>query len=117
MFFCRRQVHLVGHHDPVLVRQKIAVMRQLENDRLIILERVPVLGAGHVNDLYQDPGALGMLQELMPQPLAQMRAFNEAGNIGDDKFLIVIAGYTQIRFQSRKRIVGNFWTRVGNMRK
>src|SRR6267154_4551647 len=74
----------------------------------------------------EQPCAFNMPQETDAESRSQVRSFDEAGKIGDDKsaaeFGAVAAGAAirvhdaEIRFQCSERIVRNFWTRGGNHR-
>ena len=51
---------------------------------------------------------LDVLQELNPQPMSQVRAFDQPRNIGHNKAMVVIRAYhSEPRLQSREGIVGD----------
>ena len=57
---------------------------QLARDDLEVFDRVGTpAGVGHVNQMHQQSCALDVAQKLRAQPGAGVRAFDQAGNIGD----------------------------------
>jgi hypothetical protein len=65
--------------------------------------------------MQQQPGALQMAQELMPQAGAFGRAFDQAGNVGHDEALLgADTHHAQIGVQRRERIVGDLGLGVGD---
>ena len=61
--------------------------------------------------------ALDVAQKSVAKPGAEMRAFNQAGNIGKDEVLIVKHHRSQIRLQRREGIIGDLGLGVAHDRK
>src|SRR5207302_1936128 len=74
----REQVELGQHHDMRLRRQLGRIRRRLPQQQLVGRLRV---GTVHRYEHRDEPGALHVLQELEAQPLPEVRAFDDAGNI------------------------------------
>ena len=63
--------------------------------------------------MQQQPRALQMAQELVPEARAFGRAFDQAGNVGNHEALLVPhAHHAEIRMQRRERVVGDLRPRV-----
>ena len=61
--------------------------------------------------------ALDVAQELEAEPLALVRAFDDAGNVGDDERAVVAELHdAEVRRERRERIVGDLGTRRGDHR-
>ena len=59
--------------------------RQLVHDDFEIVHRIAAGGLGNVHQVRQQARALDVPQELDAQAVAQVRAFDQARNIGDDE--------------------------------
>src|SRR2546423_15643550 len=61
-----------------------------------------------IDEVQQRGAALDMTQKLVAEAVAFMRAFDEAGDVGDDKRLIIIGtDDAEVRNESGERIVGD----------
>ena len=86
---------------------------QLLVDDLEVFDRVGAAGCvGDVDQMNQQAGALNVAEELGAQAGAEMRAFNEAGHIGDDEGLLVgllaDGDHAEIGFEGGEGIIGDF---------
>ena len=112
--FFRHHVELVQHQPARLVDQRLVVFLQFLDQRLGFLDRIDVgFKRRQVDDVQQQTRALQVTQELMAQARAFGSAFDQAGNIGDHKALLVRhAHHAQVRVQGGKWVIGNFRARV-----
>ena len=86
------RVDLVGHDDARLGGQPgggfVAAAfeeLQLARDDVEVVDRVATRGGRHVDDVRQHFRALEVREELRAEADARMRAFDEAGHVGDDE--------------------------------
>ena len=76
-----------------------------------IVDRIASARARHVDHVHQHLRALEMAQELVAEPEAAMRAFDQAGHVGDDEAAVVAQpDDAEIRRQRRERVVGDLRT-------
>src|SRR5690606_5332533 len=97
------RVDLTQRDDFRLVRQAVAIGFQFPTHDLIGLGRILFL-RGH--KVQQNTRALDMAEEAVPYAYAFMRAFDQAGNVGDDELARIDAGNAKVRVQRREGIVG-----------
>ena len=91
--FCGRgDVGLVGRHDLFDAGELLAVFFELAVDGAVVFQRVAALAARKIHHVDQHAGALHVAQKIVPQPGPAGRAFNKAGNVGNDKIRAVVAG-------------------------
>ena len=70
-----------------------------------------------VDDVQQQPRAREVAQELVAEPRAFGRAFDQAGNVGDHEAAVVVdAHHAEVGVQRRERIVGDLRPRGGHRR-
>ena len=78
----------------------------------------PSRSVRHVDQMRQHAGALNVAQELDAKAVAEMRAFNEPGHVGDDEGLLVRLlahrDHAEIGLESGEGIVGDFGARGGD---
>ena len=83
----------------------MTIGRYFRTHRLVGLGDV-FLGRG--NQMQKNPCPLDMAEKTVADADAFMSAFDQAGNVCDDKFTVVDARDTKIGMQCRKGIVGDF---------
>ena len=116
-FFIRAGgIHLIGHNQTGTVCQLFKVEAQLFTQVEIILRRITVVGAGHVDYKEDEAGALNVPQKLVPQPHAVVGALNQPGDIGDPEPVeVFIFKRTYDRIDGGKGIGGNLGVRMGQL--
>ena len=72
-----------------LRRERRLEQLELLAHRVEILDRVAAARARHVHQVHEHLRPIEVPQELVPEPLAAMRAFDQAGHVGDDEAAIV----------------------------
>ena len=103
------EIHLVGDDLPREAREFLVVFLDLAAEDFEIRERVAAFAAGHVQHEEQHAAAGDVAQELMAEAAVFMRAFDQAGNVGDGA--AAEAGKlddADDRLQSGERIGGDF---------
>ena len=114
-FAGRGQVHLVQHDDLRLARERGVERREFGVDGFEIFERV---GRRAVEQVHEQARALDVPQEFVAEALSLVRAFDQAGNVGDDeRGLVVERDHAQVRREGRERIVGDLGPCVRDDRK
>ena len=104
----RGQVALIACHQHGPLGQLRIEPGQLPVDDLKILLGIPALTAGDVHHMDEQPAALHMAQELMPQTHAFPGSLNQAGNVSHDKGLSLGHGdHTQHGSQRSEMVIGN----------
>ena len=63
--------------------------------------------AGAVDEMEEHAAALDMAEEAVAEPMALMRALDQAGNVGEDEFAPVGPHDAEARMQRREGIVGD----------
>lgn len=116
-----RHVDLTGDDDARFVFQAVAEAFQFRFNHLVIFDGVwASAGIGHIDNVNQKTGALNVAEELRSQPGPVMCAFNQAGDVGDDKTFLVrhfADGHdAQVRFQRGEGIVCDFGAGSGDAR-
>src|SRR5581483_7779417 len=90
---------------------------QLVAHGLEIVDGIASARAGHVDEVDEHFGAFEMSQELMAEPEAAVRAFDQSRHVGDHKAPVVAETYdAEVRRQRGERIIGDFRTRRGDAR-
>ena len=100
----RQRVRLVERDDLGLVGEAVAIGFELGAHGLVGLAGVL---AGAVDEMQQHAAALDMAEEAVAQAGAFMRAFDQAGNVGEHEFAAVDADHAELRMQRGERIVGD----------
>ena len=98
------RVDLGQRHDLRLVRQPVAIGLELAAHGLVGLARMLLLRGDEVQ---QHARALDMAEEPVADADALMRAFDQAGNVGQDELARVDARDAEVGMQRRERIVGD----------
>ena len=102
------RVDLVGGHQLRLLEQLRVVELELAADGVEVLDRVASRRAGDVDQVNQHLGALDVAQELMAEAVAFVRAFDQAGHIGDHEAAIVAQrDHAEVRRERGERVIGN----------
>ena len=79
----------LGQADDLgLLLEPFAVGRELAPDRAVVGAGV---GPGRVDEMHERAAALDMAEEAVAEPVAFMRALDEAGNVGEDEIAPVDA--------------------------
>jgi hypothetical protein len=91
-----------------LARQVGVVEFQFAPKRFERLQRRRGRKRRHIQQVQQQPRALHMAQELMPQPDARMRALNQPRYIGDDEALVLVLHDAEVGHERCERVVGDF---------
>src|SRR5471032_1587113 len=103
---CR--VHFGGRYDHRLLHQVFTETGQFFHDDFEVVHRLPPAAFGNIHQVYQQARALNMPQELDAQAMAQVRPFDEAGDVGHHEAAEIFQlDHTQIGLKSSERIVGD----------
>ena len=94
---------------------------QLLVDDLEVFHRIgTAAGVGNIDQVKQQAGALNVAQKLHAEALAEMRAFNEAGHVGDDEGLhlrlLTHGDHAEIGLERGEGVVGDLGPRGGDAR-
>ena len=90
------------------------VQAQLLGDRVPLLQRIV---GGPVDDPDQGAGALDVAQEVVSEPLAGVRALDEAGHVGQHRAALVVEGdHAQVGGDGRERVVADLGVGGGERR-
>ena len=82
--FRRNEVHLVQHQPARLVVQRLVITFQLADDRAGIANRIGLrIERRDVDDVQQEPRALQMAQELVPQSSTFGGALDQPRDVGN----------------------------------
>ena len=106
-------VDLAQRHDLGLFGQPVAIGFELGAHGLVGLARIFLLRR---NQMQQHARALDMAEEAVADADAFMRAFDQAGNVGDDEFARVDAGDAEAGMQRGEGIVGDLRLGRGDRR-
>ena len=98
------RVDLGERDDLGLVGQAFAISRELAADGAVI--RAGVF-ARRVDEVDERAATLDMTEETIAEPLALVRALDEAGNVGEDEIPPVDANDAEARMERREGIVGD----------
>ncbi len=99
------KIDLVEHDDLRTIGESRAVGLQLTVHRSEALDRIVGMG---VDDVDEEPCSLEMGEELVPEPDAVARPFEQARNVGDDELApIARLDRPEHRCDRRKRVGGN----------
>ena len=102
------RIDLVGGDQLRLLEQSRIVEIELAADRVEILDRIAARRARHVDQVDQHLRPLDVPQELVAEPVALVRAFDQPGHVGDDEAAIVAQrDHAEVRRQRGERIVGD----------
>ena len=73
------------------------------------LDRIAAAALADIHQMHEQPRALDVPQELDAKAVPLVRAFDQAGNIGDDegRVIIVRAHDAQVRLERGERIIGD----------
>ena len=99
--FVVEHVDLVERHDHGLVDQPCAVSLQFVTHDAIALADICVV---RIDQVQQHTAPFDMSQEPVANPRTVRRALDQAGNIGDHKFLALMADHAQLRTRGGKGI-------------
>ena len=90
------------------VEQLGVVERELAADGVEVLDRIAARCARHVDQVNQHLRALDVAQELVAEPVALVRAFDQPGHVGDDEAAIAAErDDAEVRRQRGERVVGD----------
>ena len=88
------------------------MLREFLLDGLEVRDRIAILCRRNVDQVEQQARPFDMSQELDAEAVAQMRAFDQSGNVGDDERSCPDrSDNAQMGFERRERIVRNLGTR------
>ena len=101
-----REVHLVGHDQARLGGEDRRVETQLALKDAMVVPRLAVLAAGHVDDEDEERAALDVAEELVAEAAVLMRAFDEPRDIGhhDAVEAVGVVDHAHVDVQGRERI-------------
>ena len=88
-------------------RQPRVVARELVLDGRVIGDRVRAVEGAEVEHVDQQPGALDVRQELVPEAGAAAGALDQSRDIGDHELSLFAVKRPEHRLQRRERIVGD----------
>ena len=90
---------------------------ELPPDDVEVLDRIAAGGRRDVDEVHQHLRPLEMAQEPMPQPMPLVRAFNQAGHVGDDERALARQTHdAEIGHERRERVVGDLRACAAEMR-
>src|ERR1017187_6329238 len=105
-------VHLGRDHDHGFGGQVVAEAGEFFHHGFEILHRVAAGGIGNVYQVSQQAGALDVAEELNAEAVTEVRAFDQAGNIGDHEAAeIRELGHAEVGFKRGEGVVGDFGPR------
>ena len=117
----RRGVQFGRHNDHRLFGEGFAEGGKLAVDDFKGMDRVIVIRIAGINQMNKEPRALDMTEEANAEAGAFVRAFDEAGEISDDKGAAKLGAVpagaavriddAEIRLERGERIVGDFRAR------
>ena len=113
-FLVGAHVTLAPHHDCRALQKLGSVRAELRQQDAPLLggRHAAGLGRTEVEEDHQDPGALDVAQELVPQALALGRPLHQAGDVGHDELRPVAHAAdpydAEVRLEGREWIVGDF---------
>ncbi len=108
-----RQIELVQRDDLRLVREARTVLREFAIDRLVRGERIIARAVEQVN---QDARALDVAQKFIAETRAQVRAFDQTGNIRENQVAVVNHRDAEIRDQRSERVIRDLGARGSHRR-
>ena len=98
------RIDLRKRDDLRLLRQARAIGFKLAPHGLIGLARVR---ARRIDEMQQNPAAFDMAEETVAEAKAFMRAFDEAGNVGENEFASVAGNDAELRIERGEGIIGD----------
>jgi hypothetical protein len=109
-------VHFGGDDEHGLLREFFAVAGEFLEDNFEIVDGFAAAHFADVDQMEEQPGAFDVPQELDAQPVAQVCAFDEAGDVGHDEGAEVAAGLhdAEIGFEGGEGVVGDLGPRGGD---
>ena len=103
-----REVSTRAHHDARTLEQLGLVVAELGQQDPLLLRGVVRRQRGEVEQQDEDPGALDVAQELVPQPAALTGPLDEPGEVGHHELgLVVEADDTQVGLEGGEGVVGD----------
>ena len=118
----REQIDLGERQYARKLGQPGVVRAQLALDRYVVCERIrPLTGRqlwGDIEHVHEQPGALDMGEELVPEARAGAGALDQPGDVRDDQLpaLQLVFEHPQDRRERRERITRDLWRRAGQSR-
>ena len=105
----RNEIELIQYQPARFVMQCFIVTLQFGDNRFRVADGIGIgVERRDVDDVQQHARALQMSQELVTEPRAIGRAFDEAGDIGEHEAPVLIGAHnTQVRRKRRERIIGD----------
>ena len=108
-------VDLRGNDDHGLAHQLFGKAAQLTHDDFVVVDRIAFAEVAYIDEMGEQPRTFDVAQELQPEPMTFVRAFDDARDVGDDEALEVVRGDdAQVRLEGRKRVIGDLRMRGGN---
>jgi len=103
-----------------LVEAVAEAFELIHNDAEVFDGIGAAVGVGDVDEVDEDAGAFDVAEELGTQTCAEMRAFNEAGDVGNDEAFFVGSlangDDAELRLEGSEGVVGNFGAGGGDAR-
>ena len=110
-------VHFVGDDEARFFEQRGIVKFQFAQQLLVIVPRLAVVRAGHVEQQHEDFAALDVAQKFVAEADVVVRAFDQARHVADrEPFPVGIFDDADLRMQRGERIRRDFRARAGNGR-
>src|ERR1051326_849404 len=101
-----RRIQFRSDDDTRLRGERLRICLELAGDRRRVL--VGMIVGREIDEMHEHGATLDVPQELIAEPVTFVRAFDQAGDIGDDERLIVISSDdTEVRNERREGIVGD----------
>ena len=110
------QVRLGQREDPRERGQPRVVQLELVLDRLVVVDRIGSVERLEVEHVDEQPGALDVRQELVPEPGAAAGALDQPGNVGDHELAVVGLERPERGLERRERVVGDLGVRARQAR-
>ena len=106
------QIDLVERDQSRLFIEAIAVNRQLFLDHL---QRIGGIMPVDVDQVDQHPAALDMAEEPVTDPGPVGRAFDQARDVGEDEFAVLVPHHSELRGERGKGVIANLGFGVGDL--
>ncbi len=100
----RHEVGLRQRQHARQPREALVVRRELALDRRVVGDRVRLLAhrelGGDVEHVHEQPRALDVREEVVPEAGALARALDQAGDVGDDQLALVAFEHAEHRLRA-----------------
>lgn len=107
-------VHFVGDDEARFFHERRGIKFQFFEQLLVIIPRLAVVRAGHVEQQHENFAALDVAQKFVAEADVRVRAFDESGHVANGEPVPVgVFHDADLRMQRGERIRGDFGSRFG----